>query len=252
MMALISAITLGLAGLRAVIGGPGRAVRRRAGLGNLPRLSGGKGRQPDRNVLDLRRLGYCLGLIVAVHRLLFGPFRVVLAERVGHVHLRRRGSDDPSRRRGRVVIHFAGIAGSGMVLLHPNHGATAADISTPAWRGSAIGSYRFWGDLGYGIGALGIGLVAHLTGVTDAAFWFVSCRCLPPACCCLSGVTNPSAPEPRNHRKSCMNYLLIVNVSLCDTEDSFNGLRIAQNDAQAETTDFLIADIVLCGKAGQA
>ena len=43
-----------------------------------------------------------------------------------------------------------------------------------AWRGSAIGIYRFWRDLGYGIGALGLGLTAHLYGSTEAAFWFVA------------------------------------------------------------------------------
>ena len=67
----------------------------------------------------------------------------------------------------------AGIAGFGMALLYPNLGAAVADITPPAWRGSAIGIYRFWRDLGYGIGALGLGLVAHLTGVIEAAFWFV-------------------------------------------------------------------------------
>ena len=47
-------------------------------------------------------------------------------------------------------------------------------VIPPAWRGSAIGIYRFWRDLGYGIGALGLGLVAHLTGAVEAAFWFVA------------------------------------------------------------------------------
>jgi len=68
----------------------------------------------------------------------------------------------------------AGIAGFGMALLYPNLGASVADVTPPAWRGSAIGIYRFWRDLGYGIGALGLGLTAHLTGVVEAAFWFVA------------------------------------------------------------------------------
>lgn len=68
----------------------------------------------------------------------------------------------------------AGIAGFGMALLYPNLGASVADITPPAWRGSAIGIYRFWRDLGYGIGALGLGLAAHLTGALEAAFWFVA------------------------------------------------------------------------------
>ncbi|PZX36725.1 putative MFS family arabinose efflux permease [Roseinatronobacter thiooxidans] len=69
---------------------------------------------------------------------------------------------------------WAGVAGFGMALLYPNLGASVADITPPAWRGSAIGIYRFWRDLGYGIGALGLGLAAHLSGAVEAAFWFVA------------------------------------------------------------------------------
>jgi MFS family permease len=68
----------------------------------------------------------------------------------------------------------AGVAGFGMALLYPNLGAAVADITPPAWRGSAIGIYRFWRDLGYAIGALGLGLAASLTGAAEAAFWFVT------------------------------------------------------------------------------
>lgn len=68
----------------------------------------------------------------------------------------------------------AGITGFGMALLYPNLGAAVADISHPNWRGSAIGIYRFWRDIGYGIGALGFGLVAHFTGAVTAGFWFVA------------------------------------------------------------------------------
>ena len=67
----------------------------------------------------------------------------------------------------------AAIAGFGMALLYPNLSAAVADITPPTWRGSAIGIYRFWRDLGYGIGALGLGLAAHFSGSTVAAFWFV-------------------------------------------------------------------------------
>jgi MFS family permease len=68
----------------------------------------------------------------------------------------------------------AAVAGFGMALLYPNLSAAVADIAPPSWRGSAIGIYRFWRDLGYGIGALGLGLVAHFAGALDAAFWFVA------------------------------------------------------------------------------
>ena len=68
----------------------------------------------------------------------------------------------------------AGITGFGMALLYPNLSAAVADIAQPAWRGSAIGIYRFWRDLGYGIGALGLGLAAHYSGRMEMAFWFVA------------------------------------------------------------------------------
>lgn len=37
-----------------------------------------------------------------------------------------------------------------------------------------VGIYRFWRDLGYAIGGLGLGLAASFTGLAEAAFWFVA------------------------------------------------------------------------------
>ncbi len=68
----------------------------------------------------------------------------------------------------------AAVSGFGMALLYPNLSAAVADISHPNWRGSAIGIYRFWRDLGYGVGALGLGITAHFSGTIDTAFWFVA------------------------------------------------------------------------------
>lgn len=71
-------------------------------------------------------------------------------------------------------VASAAVTGFGMALLYPNLSAAVADISPPAWRGTAIGIYRFWRDLGYAIGALGLGLAAHFTGQVEAAFVFVA------------------------------------------------------------------------------
>jgi MFS family permease len=68
----------------------------------------------------------------------------------------------------------AAIAGVGMAMLYPNLSAAVADIAHPSWRASAIGIYRFWRDLGYGIGALGLGVAAALGGRIESAFWFVA------------------------------------------------------------------------------
>lgn len=68
----------------------------------------------------------------------------------------------------------AAVTGFGMALLYPNISAAVSDIAYPHWRGSAIGIYRFWRDLGYGIGALLLGLASNITGVIETGFWFVT------------------------------------------------------------------------------
>jgi MFS family permease len=75
----------------------------------------------------------------------------------------------------------AAVTGLGMAMLYPNLSAAVADIAHPAWRASAIGVYRFWRDLGYGIGALGLGLAAAWGGSVHTAFGFVAVSM------CLSG-----------------------------------------------------------------
>ncbi len=68
----------------------------------------------------------------------------------------------------------AAVMGFGMALLYPTLSAAISDIAHPQWRGSAIGIYRFWRDLGYGIGALFLGAVAALFGGIEAGFWFTA------------------------------------------------------------------------------
>lgn len=52
-----------------------------------------------------------------------------------------------------------------------------------------------------------------------------------------------------------MNHLIVLNDPPYGTERSFNGLRmahaLAKHDAEAGITVFLMADAVLCAKAGQ-
>lgn len=68
----------------------------------------------------------------------------------------------------------AAVTGLGMAMLYPNLSAAVADIAHPAWRASALGIYRFWRDLGYGLGGLGLGAAAAWGGRLEAAFWFVA------------------------------------------------------------------------------
>jgi MFS family permease len=66
----------------------------------------------------------------------------------------------------------AAVTGVGMALLYPTLIAAVGDISHPDWRGSSLGVYRFWRDLGYGIGALLLGFIADAFGTMEAGFWF--------------------------------------------------------------------------------
>ena len=68
----------------------------------------------------------------------------------------------------------AALTGVGMALLYPTLIAAVGDISHPDWRGSSLGVYRFWRDLGYGIGALLLGLIADAFGTFEAGFWFTA------------------------------------------------------------------------------
>jgi MFS family permease len=71
-------------------------------------------------------------------------------------------------------IVAAAVMGVGMALIYPNLIAAVADISHPNWRSSALGTYRYWRDTGYALGAIALGLVAQLAQGIEAAFWFTS------------------------------------------------------------------------------
>ena len=63
----------------------------------------------------------------------------------------------------------AGIAlGVGTAMVYPTLLAAIGDVAHPSWRGSAIGVYRLWRDMGYAIGALLAGILADLFGMGSA------------------------------------------------------------------------------------
>jgi MFS family permease len=68
----------------------------------------------------------------------------------------------------------AALTGLGMAMLYPNLSAAVVDHAAPAWRASAIGIYRFWRDIGYAVGAAGIGVVAFASDDLDSTFYFVA------------------------------------------------------------------------------
>jgi MFS family permease len=68
---------------------------------------------------------------------------------------------------------LAGIAASvalgvGTAMVYPALIAAASDHAHPSWRPNALGTYRFWRDVGYAAGALVAGVVADLAGLNAA------------------------------------------------------------------------------------
>jgi MFS family permease len=130
-----------------------------------------------------------VGWIVGVYGFTWGAAQLFtgrLSDLVGRHHLNSWGmwicgagvALMPAGSGGAWWSMSAGIAGLGMAMLYPNLSAAVADIAHPHWRASAIGIYRFWRDVGYGIGGLGLGAAAALGGKLEAAFWFVAASML--------------------------------------------------------------------------
>ena len=59
----------------------------------------------------------------------------------------------------------AALLGAGTAMVYPVLLAVVSDAAEPAWRGSALGIYRFWRDSGYAVGALTTGIIADNFGI---------------------------------------------------------------------------------------
>jgi MFS family permease len=60
------------------------------------------------------------------------------------------------------------LLGVGTAMVYPTLLAAIGDVAEPSWRGSAVGVYRLWRDLGYVVGALSAGAVADAFGMQAA------------------------------------------------------------------------------------
>ena len=75
-----------------------------------------------------------------------------------------------------IASGFAGFAsgsvllGLGTAMVYPTLLAAIGDVAHPSWRGSAIGVYRFWRDMGYAFGAIIAGVIADTFGLTAAVY----------------------------------------------------------------------------------
>ncbi|PYQ37728.1 MAG: MFS transporter [Acidobacteria bacterium] len=113
----------------------------------------------------------------AVGQLFTGP----LSDGVGRKWLIAAGMWVQAASIGIVVLSsgFSGFAvgatllGIGTAMVYPTLLAAIGDVARASWRGSAIGVYRLWRDLGYAVGALLAGVTADALGLS-AAMWLVA------------------------------------------------------------------------------
>lgn len=75
-----------------------------------------------------------------------------------------------------IASGFAGFAsgsvllGLGTAMVYPTLLAAIGDVAHPSWRGSAMGVYRLWRDMGYAFGAIIAGVIADTFGLTAAVY----------------------------------------------------------------------------------
>jgi MFS family permease len=60
------------------------------------------------------------------------------------------------------------LLGIGTALVYPTLLAAISDIANPRWRATSLGVYRFWRDLGFVFGAIGIGFIADMSSLSTA------------------------------------------------------------------------------------
>lgn len=67
------------------------------------------------------------------------------------------------------------LLGIGTALVYPALLAAISDVAYPKWRATSLGVYRFWRDLGFVAGAMGVGYLADAFGMENALHavaWF--------------------------------------------------------------------------------
>jgi MFS family permease len=125
-----------------------------------------------------------IGTLAAIYPATWGMAQLVtgaLSDRIGRKWLIAGGMWTQAAGIAVVILstRFPGFAagaallGMGTAMVYPTLLAAIGDVALPSWRASAVGVYRFWRDLGYGIGALLAGLTADAVGLSGA-MWLVA------------------------------------------------------------------------------
>jgi MFS family permease len=120
-----------------------------------------------------------IGFLKALHPAVWGVLQLVtgtLSDKIGRKVLIYSGMLVQAG--GIWVVLFSGstlgwiagmsLLGVGTAMVYPTLLAAISDIAHPKWRATSLGVYRFWRDLGFVFGALGIGFLADLFGANLA------------------------------------------------------------------------------------
>jgi MFS family permease len=125
-----------------------------------------------------------IGFLKALHPAIWGMLQLAtgsFSDRVGRKPLIYTGMIVQAA--GVWVVLFSGsmfgwiagmaLLGIGTALVYPTLLAAISDVAHPQWRATSLGVYRFWRDLGFVVGAIGVGFLADLFG-TDLAIHSVA------------------------------------------------------------------------------
>jgi MFS family permease len=135
-----------------------------------------------------------IGMLASIYPATWGLFQLItgaLSDRIGRKPLIVSGLWVQAAAIALIAVAsgFASFAagamllGIGTAMVYPTLLAAIGDVAHPAWRASAVGTYRLWRDLGYAVGALVAGLTADAFGLR-AAMWLVA------ALTCASGAAS--------------------------------------------------------------
>jgi MFS family permease len=120
-----------------------------------------------------------VGLLIAIAPAVWGAGQLLtgaLSDRIGRKWLIVAGQLTEAA--GLLIIAFgdtftvwaAGsvLFGAGTAMAYPTLIAAVGDIAHPAWRGAAVGVYRWWRDFGFAVGAVIAGVLADVYSITTA------------------------------------------------------------------------------------
>ena len=125
--------------------------------------------------LDVNEIGY----LKAIHPAIWGILQLgtgSLSDRIGRKSLIYTGMIVQAF--GIWIVLFSdtelgwiagmSLLGVGTALVYPTLLAAISDVANPSWRATSLGVYRFWRDLGFVFGAVGVGILADIFGINTA------------------------------------------------------------------------------------